>query len=84
MITRCDHEEGEIILSTFLKKKMDGSLTLILDLKNLNKNIEKQHFKMETITSTLMLVAPNMYFTKINLNNAYYTMPILEEHQKYL
>ena len=50
MITRCDHEEGEIILPLFLKKKTDGSFRLILNLKSLNKNIEKQHFKMEKIT----------------------------------
>ena len=37
---------------------------------------------METITSILKLVTPNMYFTKIDLKD--YIIPILEEHQKYL
>ena len=37
---------------------------------------------METITSILKLVTPNMYFTKIDLKD--YTVPILDEHQKYL
>ena len=62
VITRCDHEEGEIISPIFLKKKPDGSFRLILHLKNVNKNIEKQHFKIETITSILKLVTPNMYY----------------------
>ena len=48
------------------------------------KNTEKQHFKMETITSVLKLVAPNMYFTKTDVKDAYYTILILEEHQKHL
>ena len=39
---------------------------------------------METITSILKLVTPNIYFTKIGQTDAYYTIPILEEHQKYL
>ena len=76
MITRCNHEEGEIYLPIFLKKKTDGSFRLILNLKSINKNIEKQHFKMETITSVLKLVTSDVCFTK----DAYYT--ILEEHQK--
>ena len=74
MITRCDHEEGEIYLPIFLKKKTDGSFRLILNLKSLNKNIEKQHFKMETITSVLKLVTSNLCFTKIGLKDAYYTI----------
>ena len=44
--------------------------------------MEKQHFKMETITSILKLVTPNMYFTKTDLKYAYYTIFTSEEHQK--
>ena len=84
MITRCDHEEVEIIPPMFFKKKTDGSFRLKLNLKSFNKNIEKQHFKMEIITSILKLVTTNIYFTKADLKDAYYTIPILEEHQKYL
>ena len=72
MIARCDHEEREIISLILLKKKPDDSFRLILNLKNLNKNIEKQHFKMETITSILKLVTSYMYFTKTDLNDVYY------------
>ena len=82
VITTCDHEEGEIIPLIVLKKKIDGSFRLILNLKSLNKNIEKEHFKMETITSILKLVTPNMYFSNIDLKDAYCTRPILEEDQK--
>ena len=68
VITRCDHEEGEIISPILLKKTPDGLFRLMLNLKNLNKNIKKQHFKIETITSILKLVTPNMYFTKMNMD----------------
>ena len=80
MTTRCDNEKREIILPIFLKKKTDGSFRLILNLKSLNKSIEKQHFKMETITSLLKLVTPNM----LHLKDAYYAILISEEHQEYL
>ena len=83
-IEKLDHEKGEILSPMFLKKKTNGSFRLILNLRSLNKNIKKQHFKMETITSILKLVTPNMYFTKIDLKDTYDTIPILEEQQKYL
>ena len=61
----------------FFKKKTDGSFRLKLNLKSFNRNIDKQHFKMEIITSILKLVTTNIYFTKADLKDAYYTIPIL-------
>ena len=84
VIVKCDHEEGEIISPTFLKEKPDGSFRFILNLKKLNENITKIHFKMETIMSILKLVTLLTYFTKINLKDAYYTIPVSPSHQKYL
>ena len=84
VIVKCDHEEGEIISATFLKEKPDGRFRFILNLKKLNGNITKIHFKMETIMSILKLVTPLTYFTKIDLKDAYYTIPVSPSHQKYL
>ena len=44
---------GNIIIS---REKSDGSLRLILNLKDLKKNIENQHLKMDPITLLLKLV----------------------------
>ena len=52
MITRCDHEKEEIISPIFFKKE-NRWFIYILSLKSLNKSIETQHFKTETITSIL-------------------------------
>ena len=52
MITRCDHEKEEIISPVFFKKE-NRWFIYILSLKSLNKSIETQHFKTETITSIL-------------------------------
>ena len=76
VIVKCDYEEGEIISPTFLKEKPDGSFRFILNLKKLNENITKIHFNMETIMSILKRVTPLTYFTKINLKDAYYTIPV--------
>ena len=58
IIVKCDHEEGEMISPTFLKEKPHGSLGFILNLKKLNENITKIHFKMETIKLILKRVIP--------------------------
>ena len=81
MITECDHEEGEIISLIFLKKKLNGSFRLILNLKNRNKNAEKQHFERHTVISILKWVTPNIYLTKIDPKDAYYTISILEKQR---
>ena len=67
-----------------MTKKPDGSFRFILNLKKLNENIIKVHFKMETILSILKLVTPLTYFTKIGLKDAHYTIPVSSSHQKYL
>ena len=42
------------------------------------------HFKVETIKSVLNLVTPNCYVKKIDIKDAYYSISILPEHQKFL
>ena len=42
------------------------------------------HFEIETVNSNLTLVTPNCYMTKGDINDTYYSVPILLEHQKYL
>ena len=45
VITRCEHEEGEIISPIFLRDKPDGSFRLILNLKNINKKFRNNILK---------------------------------------
>ena len=80
----CQHEEGEYISPIFLTPKSDGSFRMILNLKKLNDQMPYIHFKMEIIKSVLNLVTPNCYMAKIGIKDAYYSIPILPEHQKFL
>ena len=77
-------EEGEIISPIFLTPKPDGSFRMILNLKKLNKLIPYVHFKMDTLCTVLSLIRPNCYMAKVDIKDAYYSVPILEEHQKFL
>ena len=84
VIMETTHEEGEIISPIFLIPKPDGTMRFILNLKKLNGCMSYIHFKMDTINTVLSLVTPNCYMAKIDIKDAYYTVPILEGHQKYL
>ena len=86
IIIKSFHEEGEIVSVSpiFLREKPDGSHRLILNLKETNKFVENFHFKMETITTILSLVRPNCYMGSIDIKDAYYSVSVCEEDQKYL
>ena len=50
------HEEKEFVSPIFISHKSNGGIRLILNLKQLNKNIEYHHFKMESINTILNLI----------------------------
>ena len=53
------HEEGEFISPIFFRSKSDGTSRLTLNLKTLNKFLECNHFKMETVHSVADLIQPH-------------------------
>jgi len=68
----------------FTTPKKDGSIRLILNLKNLNESIEYQHFKMDSFTSAVRLITPNCYMASIDLRHAYYSVAVNEKDQSFL
>ena len=83
-VVQTTHEVGEYISPIFLRPKDDGSYRLILNLKKLNEATEYIHFKMDTLSSILCLITPGAYMAKIDIKDAYYSVPIREEDQKKL
>ena len=57
---------------------------MILNLKQLNKHIEYEHFKMESLQSVLNIIRPNCCMASVDLKDAFYTDPIHPDHQKFL
>ena len=77
-------EEGDFMSSIFTREKRDGSYRMILNLKQLNKHIEYEHFKMESVQSVLNIIRPNCWMASVDLKDAFYTVPIQPGHQKFL
>ena len=78
-------EPGEGFVSgLFVIPKRSGGSRPIVNLKALNKFVRPVHFKMEGIPLLQELIRPGDYFTKIDLRNAYLTLPLREEDRKFV
>ena len=84
IIRLSSHEDGQVISPIFTRPKKDGSHRVIFNLKKLNESVTYHHFKMDTLETAIRLVRPGCYMTSIDLKDAYYSIPIALEHQKYL
>jgi hypothetical protein len=68
----------------FLAAKKDGSLRPILNLKNFNKFLVKEKFRMETLRSILQTLQLDDWLYSLDLKDAYLHVPIHVKHRKYL
>jgi hypothetical protein len=75
---------GKFFSSIFLVPKKTGGYRPIINLKNLNSHIRFEHFKMEGMDSVRHLIRPGDWMVKLNLKDAYLSVPVCLEHQPFL
>lgn len=83
VIKATTHCEGEFISTIFIRPKKDGTYRLILNLKNRNDHVEYHHFKMDTLQSAIWLMKQNCYMASVDLQDAYNSVHINEDYQKF-
>lgn len=84
VISKCVFEPGQFVSPIFTRPKKDGSHRMILNLKHLNKEITHHHFKMDTLQSALRLITKGCFMASIDLKDAYYSVPVWQNHRKLL
>ena len=57
---------------------------MILDVTNLNKLIEYEHFKMFNLNTELDLLKKDAWMPSADLTETYYSIPIVQMHKKLL
>ena len=77
-------ELGDYISPIFLRSKKDGAFRMVLNLKSLNAFVTYHHFKMDTVWTAINMMKPNCFMASIDLKGAYYSIPICQDHQKFL
>ena len=68
----------------FLVPKSDGSWHPVINLKELNRHVVHHHFKMEGIRMLQGLIQEGDWLVKLDLKDAYLTVPIASNHRKFL
>ena len=56
---------------------------MILNLKTFNQYVPYKHFKMEHFETVLNLISPNDFMGSYDISDAYYSVSISEEDQRY-
>ena len=84
IITLSSFEDGQVISPIFTRAKKDGSHRVTFNLKRLNESVSYHHFKMDTLETAIKLIRPSCFMTSIDLKDAYYSILVALEHQKYL
>ena len=70
--------------NVFLVRKASGGWRPVIDFKNLNSHIHAPHFHMFTTNSVLSSVRKGDYAFKIDLQDAYFYVPVHPSSRKYL
>lgn len=78
------HEQNEFISTLFIVPKPNGKFRPIINLKYLNNFVHYDHFKQETFQVVLDLLQEKDFMTSIDLKDAYFSVSIHPDFQKYL
>ena len=83
-ITEVPPDSPGFYSNVFLVRKASGGWRPVIDLKDLNAHIHAPHFRMFTTGSVLSSVEKGDYAFKIDLQDAYFHVPIHPSSRKYL
>lgn len=70
--------------SFFCVPEKSGGFWSIVNLKPLNRFIVYEHFQMENLETVRYLVREGDWFIKLDVKDAYLTVPVNSSQQKYL
>ena len=76
--------QGQFLSNLFLVEKKDGGNCPVINLKNLNKFIPYEHFKMEGLHCLKFLLEQDDLLCKIDLKEAYFSVPLNKNSQKFV
>lgn len=72
------------ISKLFLRKKSDGSMRPIFDLRELNKFVKTKHFRLISHASVPDFLQPGDWMIKLDISQAYFHIPAAKSHRSFL
>ena len=79
-----NEKEQGFVSALFLVPKKGGGQRPVVNLRPLNQYIPYEHFKMEGVHMLRDLLRKDDYLVKVDLKDAYFTVPVWKNHQKFL
>ena len=76
--------KDSFISQLFVIPKKDEGYRPVVNLKALNRFIAEEHFKMEGFHMVKDLAESRDWMAKIDLKDAYFLVPVMKDHQKFL
>ena len=83
-IEEVNPQKIHFISPMFVVPKKGGRWRPVLNLKSLNQYVRKTHFKMEDIRNLKDILQENDFMAKLDLREAYFSIPMAEESRKFL
>ena len=83
-VERCQVVEPAFFAHLFVVPKKSGGWRPVIDLSLLNKFLAVPHFKMETVQSIRAQLQQGEYVVLLDLQDAYFHIPIRQKFQKFL
>ena len=77
-----NHQEKGFLSNLFLVGKKDGGHRPVINLKNLNKYIPYEHFKMEGLHYLKVMLQQGDYMCKLDLKDPYFSVPLHKDSKK--
>ena len=74
----------DFISNIFVREKSSGGFRIILNLSSLNKFVNYEHFKMESLDFAISLISKDCFLASVDLKDAYYSISIAREHRRFL
>lgn len=84
VISECAYQVDQFLSPIFIVPKQNGENRFILNLKQLNKYVNVQHFKLEDLRTVCKLLSKDCYMATIDLKEAYFSVKIADNSKKFL
>ena len=82
-IQKAETAQEELLSNIFLVGKKNGENRPVINLKKLNAFIPNEYFKMEGLHCLKFLLEQTDFLCKIDLKDAYFTIPLSKQSLKY-
>ena len=83
VIEQTSFTEGQVVSNVFVRDKKDGTFRVILNLREFNKQLNKIHFKMESLQNAIDLMTEGCFFASLDLKDAYFSVNIHPQSRKF-